>query len=229
VTAETTNNNIDWQAAKGWLKDGERRLLFELASQLPGNAVILNIGVEYGASLACLRAGNPTATIYGVDLDCSKAVSNYDCILLEGDSHLIVRAWERPLGLIFVDGDHGEEGVFLDGGFADFLPVGSYILFQDCFDYDNPTIIHQVCPGVMAGVNRWFAQPHIQQEFEEWPSVETTRVFKRVKAKQHEQPRVTHDSSFIADLPEARDAAPDHRVFEGKPQISGKNRNPGRG
>jgi hypothetical protein len=228
VSVET--NNIEWQTAKGWLKDGERQLLFELASQLPGNAAILNLGVEFGASLACLRAGNPTATIYGVDLDITKAVSDYRCLLIQEDSHQLVREWTKPLDLIFVDGDHGEEGVFLDGGFADFLPIGAYILFQDCFDYDNPTIIHQVCPGVMAGVNGWFAQPHIQQEFEEWPSVDTTRVFKRIRERQeHEQSTaVAGGSGPDTDFQPGGITQSQPPPFGGKPEIRGRGENPGR-
>jgi hypothetical protein len=181
-------NNINWMAAKGWLKDGERKLLFELASQLPGNAEILNIGVEYGASLACLRAGNPTASIYGIDLDCSKAVSAYDCELVQFDSHEIVKFWNDPIDLIFVDGDHGELGVSLDAKFADFLPEGGMILFQDCYDWDKPGEIHGVCPGVNAAVEKWSLREDIKQEFEELPSVDTTRIFRRVSVKEHEQP-----------------------------------------
>jgi hypothetical protein len=181
-----TSNNIDYRNAKGWLKDGERQLLFDLASQLPGDAVILNLGVEYGASLACLRAGNPTARIIGVDLDITKAVSTYGCDLIQRDSHELVNTWIWPLDLIFVDGDHGEGGVLLDARFADFLPVGGIVAYQDCYDYDNPAIVHLVCPGVNAAVDKWFAVK--QLEFEELASVETTRIFKRVRVKEHEQP-----------------------------------------
>lgn len=192
---------IDWMNAKGWLKDGERSLLFELASQLPGNAVILNIGVEYGASLACLRAGNPTARIYGVDLDCSKAVSDYGCFLLQVDSHKLILDNTVSFDLAFIDGDHGETGVLLDAKFADFLPVGGHILFQDCWDWEDTSIVHRLCGGVNAAVDKWFAAKH--EEFEELPSVDTTRVFKRVKAGEFEngkQSRVAVSDSDNSNL-----------------------------
>jgi hypothetical protein len=220
VTA--TSNNIQWQTAKGWLKDNERQLLFELASQLPGNAALLNLGVEFGASLACLRAGSPAGTIYGVDLDISKAVSGYGCILIQEDSHQLVKEWTKPLDLIFVDGDHGELGVFLDAGFADYLRVGCYVLFQDVWDWEDTSIIHQVCPGVHAGVERWLAQPHIKQEFEELPSVETTRVFRRIKAgNKNEQPRVANSSGFVADISTERNAKEHNQLASKEPQIRG--------
>lgn len=229
-------NNIDYMHSKGWLKDAERELLFELASRLPGNAVILNIGVEYGASLACLRAGNPTALIYGVDLDCSKAVSNYGCYLMQLDSHAMVKDWitlqklgdfDRQLDLIFVDGDHGELGVLLDAKFADFLPVGGWILFQDCFDWEDTSIVHQVCPGVNAAVDKWSSREDIKQEFEELPSVETTRVFRRVK--EHEQPRVTPSSGFDTDIRATGSIISDLEITARKLEIPRRNKASNRG
>lgn len=221
-----TTNNIDYIAAKGWLKDGERSLLFELASQLPGNAVVLNIGCEYGASIACLRAGNATAHIIGLDLDMSKMVSDYGCELIEADSHKLIQTWRQPLDLIFVDGDHGELGVSLDAKFADFLPVGGWILFQDVFDWDKPGEIHGVCPGVYAAVEKWFLTA--KQEFEELPSVDTTRVFRRVKA--HEQPaRVADSGSSSADLRTAGSVGKDDRVLKAEPKISRVNKGANRG
>jgi hypothetical protein len=69
----------------------------------------------------------------------SKAVSDYGCEFIEADSHELFKPGIGvKLDLIFVDGDHGELGVHLDAGFADFLPVGGMILFQDCYDWDKP-------------------------------------------------------------------------------------------
>jgi hypothetical protein len=164
-------SEIDYRNAKGWLKDGETELLFELASKVPVDGLILNVGIEYGKSLACLRAGNPKVNIVGIDLDTSKAVSRYGCEFIEADSHEIVLTWNRrvKIDLAFIDGDHGETGVLMDAGFADFLPVGGMILFQDCYDWDKPGEIHGVCPGVNAAVTKWFAAH--EGEFEELPAL----------------------------------------------------------
>lgn len=216
---------IDFLHAKGWVIDEEAHLLFNLASRLPGNALVLNIGVEYGQSLACLRAGNPTATIIGVDLDCSKAVSTYDCEFIQADSHDLVKVWRQPLDLIFVDGDHGELGVLLDAKFADFLPVGGHILFQDCWDHDDYSIVHQVCPGVNAGVDKWFLTA--KQEFEELPSVASTRVFKRVK--EHEQPRVADSGRVDTILQSGPITNRKPEIHEPKPHVPRRNKNSNRG
>jgi hypothetical protein len=189
-------SEIDYRNAKGWLKSGETELLFELASKVPVDGFILNIGIEFGKSLACLRAGNSTARIVGLDLDTSKAVGTYGCELIQADSHEAVKTWKESLDLIFVDGDHGETGVLLDAQFADFLKVGGHVLFQDVYDWDKPGEIHGVCPGVYAAVEKWFSREDIKLEFEEiLPSVDTTRIFKRVGVKEHEQPAGLADSS----------------------------------
>lgn len=220
-------DNIDYMHSKGWLKDAERKLLFELASRLPGNAVILNIGVEFGASLACLRAGNLYARILGLDLDISKAVSTYGCELHRVDSHEVVNNWDTPLDLIFVDGDHGELGVSLDAKFADFLPVGGHILFQDCWDWEDTSIVHQVCPGVNAAVEKWFSREDVKQEFEELPSVETTRVFRRVK--EHDQLPITQGSGTNPDLRTAGGFERNSRVTTAKPKLRRGLANPDSG
>lgn len=170
---------IDYKTAKGWLLPEERELLFDKAFELPPNATILNIGVEFGGSLACLRAGNPTARIIGVDLDVTKVLAGgYDCELVQDSSAVYFRTFKGPLDLIFVDGDHGFAGVLADARFADYLPVGRYILFQDCYDHDERGVVHKLVPGVNAAVDEWFA--FHTKEFEELPYVGSTRIFKRV-------------------------------------------------
>lgn len=223
---------IDYRNAKGWLKDGETELLFELARKVPVDGLILNIGIEYGKSLACLRAGNPDVHIVGVDLDISKAVSWYGCELIQADSHELVLDWNKraKLDLIFVDGDHGELGVLLDAKFADFLPVGGHILFQDCWDWDEPGVVHRLCDGVNSAVDKWFAAKH--EEFEELPSVDTTRVFKRVKTGEFEngkQPGVADSGRTDTDLREAGNTEQHIEPVARKPEIPRKSKNIVRG
>lgn len=223
---------IDYKKAKGWLKAGETELLHDLAKSLPASAVILNIGVEYGKSLACLRAGNAEAHIIGLDLDITKAVSTYGCELIQQNSHEAFEGWETPLDLVFVDGDHGKLGVLLDARFSEFVKVGGYILFQDVFDWDEPGAIHKVCPGVYEAVEEWANRPATKQEFEELPSVDTTRVFKRVKARvRHDSAtatEVTRSSSPDSNVQPGRTAQPEPKANGGKSQIRGRNQGTGK-
>lgn len=199
--SSVVQNNTYYKTAKGWLKDEERELLFELASQVKPDGTILNVGIEFGASLACLCAGSRGAKVLGIDPDCSKVENGgYCAVLNQADSHDIVKTWDKPLDLIFVDGDHGKTGVLLDAKFADFLPVGGHILFQDCWDWDNPAIAHQLVPGVNEAVTEWY-DSHIS-EFTELASVGTTRVFKRVKER--EQQRLSNGSDLNTNVQPGR-------------------------
>lgn len=183
---ESYDKPISIHTVKGWLTSDERVLLAELASQLRANAVILNIGTEYGGSVACLRAGNRTAYIHAYDLDMSRVLEGgYGAILHEQDSHQAIKSWLMPLDLIFVDGDHGELGVLMDAKFADFLRVGGHVLFQDCWSWEETGVVHPMVPGVNAAVDKWLVAH--KEEFEELPSVDTTRVFRRVKPGEFEK------------------------------------------
>lgn len=154
---------IDYKNARGWLRPEEREALVEFAKDIGVNEseVIVNIGVEYGASLACLRAGNPIAQIYGIDIDTDKAVDNYDCNLIKADSSLLVHVWEvegEGIDLLFIDGDHTYEGVKRDLKWIDFLRPGGHVIFHDCYDYDDPSLeVHGVCPGVNQAVEEWWS------------------------------------------------------------------------
>lgn len=174
---------INYMTAKGFLKDSERTLLFELARRVPKAGLILNIGIEYGASLACLMAGvlyaGAGVKVIGIDIDCSKVLeAGYGAEIREQDSQEAVKHWSKSLDLIFVDGDHGKTGVLSDAKFAAWLKPGGYILFQDCWDWDNPGQVHPLCDGVNAAVSDWFFEH--TTDYKELESVGTTRVFKRI-------------------------------------------------
>ncbi len=174
---------MGYKDAKGWLRPEEREALVKYArdvryQEIP---VIVNIGVEYGASLACLRAGAPHASIYGIDIDISKAVSNYHCKLIEADSSLFWMEWPdwKELDLLFVDGDHTYEGVRDDTMWTTFVRVSGYPIFHDCYDYDDPSVVHKLVPGVNQAVEEWLGRQ--DDNWVERKSVGTMRIFRRLK------------------------------------------------
>lgn len=193
--------DIDYKTAKGWLRDDERQLLHDLAAYDVGHrGCVVNIGVEYGASLACIRAGNAFCRIIAVDLDMSKLVPEVylACkpLLVEGDSAAsktqsrveeLVRweALERPqsgVSLLFVDGDHSYDGVMSDTWYCGLVHHGGLVVFHDCRDYDNP---HKGCltpitSAVAKAVSDWF-KIHDNEWFEviDLPKYGTMRVFRR--------------------------------------------------
>lgn len=181
---------MDYQTAKGWLREEEREYLYSVALALRPAGLIVNIGVEYGASMVCFRQGAPHVTLVGIDLDMSKfeeLYPDFNAILLRGDSWFHLRnisfimdhVWlTREIDVLFVDGDHSHAGVIRDSGYADHVKSGGLVIFHDCFDYEDPSIgAHRVCPGVNRAVSDWFDK--YKADWEELTSVGTMRIFKR--------------------------------------------------
>lgn len=187
---------IDYMTAKGWLRDDEREGLKRLASEVGPQGCIINIGVEYGASIACLRAGNPTARIVGLDIDMSKFVMDVylatSPLLFEADSgnentvkrvKTVVQDWyegDKCAGLVFVDGDHNYEGVVRDLVYTGMICGGGTIVFHDYYGWSDPEkpAVDPWVKGVNRAVDEWFAGN--QNDWEEMPHIGTMRIFKRL-------------------------------------------------
>lgn len=175
---------MNYMTAKGFLTDNERRALVHYARDTRlEHGVIVNIGVEYGASLVCLFHGNPAARIFGIDIDVSKNLVSY-VWLLEMDSGEAAKSWwpaDKEIDLLFVDGDHSYEGVVRDLYWTYFVRPGGYVLFHDCYDWPPapPKQVHSICPGVNQAVREW---AEINAEFyNERDHVDTMRIFRRIK------------------------------------------------
>ncbi len=173
---------MGYKTAKGWLRPEEREALVKYARDVRYVTVptIVNIGVEFGASLACLRAGASHARILGIDIDISKAVDNYFCKLIEADSRLLWTEWpeDEEIDLLFVDGDHTYEGVRDDTMWTTCVRVSGFVIFHDCYDYDDPSVVHKLVPGVNKAVTEWFSR-----NFDDWRErdpVGTMRIFRRI-------------------------------------------------
>lgn len=185
---------VDYKTAKGWLRPEEREELKRLAATaVPHNGVMINIGVEFGASIVCLRAGNPTARIIGLDLDMSKLVPEVynECepLLLEGDSGsrniaekvFLLSTYDNHLytQLVFVDGSHIYDGVLADAlYYCPMIIQYGIVVFHDCFDYDHPDQPRlDQFSAVNEAVTYWYNDN--LQAWEELHSVGTMRIFRR--------------------------------------------------
>jgi len=167
---------MSYLEAKGWLTKAERQLLYWLAIKAPRGGSILNIGVEYGASVHCLYEGNPSAYIYAVDIDLSKAQLPAGRIqLMQQDSAKLIHNWQHLLNLAFIDGDHTEAGTFADAQYSRFIQPGGYIAFHDCYAWEGGP--HKTCPEVNLAVDKWFLmQP---SQWHELPAVDSIRYFQK--------------------------------------------------
>lgn len=123
----------------GWLTEAEELLLKEYAEACPPDHWIINIGVEYGRSLAVLAKyglglvlGIDVKILPAVDPNMTQAGLGKRYALLEQDSARV--AWNgAPVFLVFVDGDHSINGVKQDiDQWANRVAVGGIIAFHDC-------------------------------------------------------------------------------------------------
>lgn len=140
---------MSYMDAKGYLSKYERIHLKVLAEDVSTDGVIVNIGVEYGASLHCLRAGAPEARLVGIDIDCSKLVGDVDVELIESPSAEV--EFDNPVDLLFVDGNHTFDGVTAD--IETWLPrvvFGGVAVFHDCLGNHPAHVI------VNKAVSMWY-------------------------------------------------------------------------
>jgi len=96
--------------------------------------VLVNIGVEYGGSMYCMRLGAPRARLIGVDIKYLKNVelSPLNAELIEGDSNRVHIQVTEPIHMILIDGGHDYETVKGDIlGWLDKVVIGGVALFHD--------------------------------------------------------------------------------------------------
>lgn len=135
-----------------WTSYQERKLLSELAKQVPAGGTILEIGCLYGGTTAVLAISNPKAKIFSMDNfswtpdgypKSSKqrfeqnlhdlGINNVVCI--EGDSKVLVSHWHnRPIDLLWIDGGHSFTYVY-----SDLFNYSQYAKVIALHDYKNPS------------------------------------------------------------------------------------------
>ncbi|MFO7871859.1 MAG: class I SAM-dependent methyltransferase [Kiritimatiellia bacterium] len=142
--------------AKGGIMDQELALLYRLAIQLPRNSTVVEIGSFQGKStlvLAHALKKGRQGTVFAVDPHCHPAGPNNAEILRQNIaksgldnirmitdySYNFIKSFSNPINLLWLDGDHGEDGVFRD--FADFQPLvvtGGKVALHDAAAFPGP-------------------------------------------------------------------------------------------
>lgn len=113
----------------------ERQFIHDLAAQYNRpDAVLVNIGIMWGCTLWCLRAGAPLAQLYGVDIAPKaydiKSEAELHAMILEGDSRTLF--FDLPIDVLLVDGDHHYDVV--DADIKNWVPrvrKGGTLIFHD--------------------------------------------------------------------------------------------------
>lgn len=188
---------MDYKTAKGMLRPEEREALVAASSRVQQEDAIINIGIEYGASMVCLATGYHGNLLIGVDLDLTKLSWELKdelagkAVFLMGNSHQrVVTSWiERTLkanlmtvGLAFIDGDHYYEGVLADATmYGNMVKVGGEIIFHDCYDWDYPErrSTNDFVEGVGRAVDTWY--DNFGEQWKDIGKVGTMRMFRRLR------------------------------------------------
>ena len=173
---------VDWRTTRGAMMTlPERHWLHYVSGQLAegfsGPIVVVHIGVEYGASLHCCKAGAPSARVVGVDLDCRKFKGDQSGFeFITGNSGPAGREFQGPIHLLFVDGDHRAKGVHADiAAWVGKVHPGGIVAFHD---YNADEQHHEWTHGVREAVDTWDWSP---TAWEQLPGVDSIVAWRRKK------------------------------------------------
>lgn len=187
--------DMNYRVARGMLKAEEREALANLSSLAGPSEAIVNIGVEYGASMVCLAEHYHGYMLIGIDIDLTKLEQSVKdgldgkAMFVMGNSHeqSVVTWLGRTLdvngakvAVLFVDGDHSYEGTLADAiDYSHLVRPDGYVAFHDCFDWDHPERVstNDFVEGVGRAVNDWYAGNN--DLWEDVGKVGTMRIFRR--------------------------------------------------
>lgn len=152
---------------KGLMTPEACEALRDLASEVPTDQYIVNIGVYKGQSVCWLAAGGGSHVV-GIDpwdLDGNEPGRfRYDqaeaeakrqiheagfddrVTLIRGFSTEVAKQWDwGPVGLVFIDGDHSQFAVLADAlAWSEHLASGGILVFDDYDTPKNPGVRHAV-------------------------------------------------------------------------------------
>ncbi len=149
----------------GWLTESEIKYLYSLACRGPGQGALVEIGSWKGKSTILLATGSRASgreKIYAIDHH--KGGPDQDQLGYEGvnteaefrqnikaagiEDHVIpmvmksdeaVRGWEKPIRLLWIDGDHHYEAVKNDFLLWEpYVVTGGVIAFHDTYAWEGP-------------------------------------------------------------------------------------------
>jgi len=135
----------------------------EYASKNFTDPTFVNLGVMWGASMHCLRAGSKDAFLVGVDIDFNTPkvkepeLLGENCRLDNYDSALHGMQWHSPVHIVFVDADHRYEAVKADiEAWSRHVVSGGLMIFHDYAPTQQNLDAFPHIAGVRKAVNEWY-------------------------------------------------------------------------
>lgn len=142
----------------------------------------VNIGIEYGASLHCLRAGSERAAIIGIDLNTEKLVGNPRALLWRRDSTRLqtLAEFDGPIHLVLVDGGHDYTTVLADATlWTSQIPIGGYVIFHDYHNLQTMEILRKGIARVGEAIDVWVSEV-TQHSWRDLVAPDSLRVLERL-------------------------------------------------
>ena len=149
-------------AVEGMISEVEAEALMRLAAEVPAEACIVEVGSYRGRSTTALALGAGGAPVYAIEphesfsglyggefgpadrraffANLLRAGVVEKVRLVNLSSEVASEGWARPIGLLWLDGDHTVEGVRRDyEAWARYLRPGGLVAFHDALDpQDGP-------------------------------------------------------------------------------------------
>jgi predicted O-methyltransferase YrrM len=155
---------------QGMISEAEVGALMRLASEVSPDACILEVGSYRGRSTSALALGANGAPVYAIEpheafegiyggqFGPQDRRAFFENLLHVGvvekvrlvnlSSEVVCKGWNRPIGLLWIDGDHTLEGVRRDfEAWEPFLRPGGVVAFHDAHDPDGgpARLIEELC------------------------------------------------------------------------------------
>jgi len=121
---------IELSNAFGYLKEKEVRLLYDIADKLPQIATIVNFGAGVGTSALAIAEKRPDLLHHLTTIDIENEINPCGGLgnerelfkrlglpqhpMIHGSSYEVALTWDKPLDMVFIDGDHSVENERLD-------------------------------------------------------------------------------------------------------------------
>lgn len=119
------------------LTDLDKELLTLHVGAMQPPHCYMEIGVKYGGSAEVARRANRDIDVYGVDPEPKLQFSDFHFI--EGYSVYVAQEWDKPIGVLFIDGDHDQALDDFEAWIPHVVPDG-IIIFHD-YAHHSPKVV----------------------------------------------------------------------------------------